>query len=59
MYREFLENLHISQSKLLCCEVFAVVRQFFQEEVFAPLQKNEELQKRLGLGDTNKSVLES
>ena len=53
--RQFLKNICISQHKSLFVDLFAVARQYFQDEVLAPVQKNPEHQKHLGL-DMSKTI---
>jgi len=50
--QQFILNMCISQTKSLFVDLFAVVRQHFQDNVFGPVQRNPDLQKHLGLDMT-------
>ena len=56
LVRQFIKNLCLSQHKSLFVDLFAVVRQYFQDEVFAPVQRKPEHQRHLGL-DMSKSIV--
>jgi len=57
LVRQFIKNLCLSQHKSLFVDLFAVVRQYFQDEVFAPVQRKPEHQRHLGL-DMSKSIVD-